>query len=80
MTRKRFVKLLMACGHDRNSSEDWARYAREVVNRSYRSDVEAWESVYRDMARTAATERSRGYRLAKADTLHRALYGEVAHE
>lgn len=28
----------------------------------------------------AATEWSRAFRLIKADLLHRALYGEVAHE
>lgn len=80
MTRKRYIKLLMACGHDRNSAEDWARDAREVMDRSYRVDVEAWERVYRDMARVAATEWSRVFRLACADILHRALYGEAAHE
>lgn len=80
MTRKRYIKLLMACGHDRNSAKDWARHAREVMERSYRSDAEAWERVYRDMAQVAATGWSRAFRLIKADLLHRALYGEVAHE
>lgn len=80
MTRKRYIKLLMACGYDRNSSEDWARHAREVMNRSCRADAEAWERVFRDMARVAATWWSRNFRLVKANLLHRALYGEVAHE
>ena len=80
MTRKRYVKLLMACGHDRNSSEGWAHDAREVMNQSYRVHMEGWERVFRDMARVAPTEWSRAYRLSKADLLHRALYGEVAHE
>lgn len=80
MTRKRYIKLLMACGHDRSSAEDWARNAREVMNRSYRADAEAWERVFRDMARVAATEWSRAFSLIKADLLRRALYGEVAHE
>lgn len=55
MTRKRYIKLLMACGHDRNNAEDWARNAREVMNWSYRADAEFWERVFRDMARVAAT-------------------------
>lgn len=80
MTRKRYIKLLMACGQDRNGSEYWARNAREVMNRSYRTDAEAWERVFRDMARVSATERLRAFRLIKADLLYRALYGEVAHE
>lgn len=80
MTRKRYIKLLMACGQDRNGSECWARNAREVMNRSYRADAEAWERVFRNMAWVAATEWSRAFSLIKADLLHRALYGEVAHE
>ena len=80
MTRKRYIKLLMACGYDRNSSEDWARNAREVMNLSYRADVEAWEHVFRDMARVALTEWSRNFGLVNANLLRRALYGEVAHE
>lgn len=80
MTRKRYIKLLMACGQDRNGAEYWARHAREVMNRSYRADAEAWERVFRDMARVAATEWSRAFELIKADLLHRALYGEVAYE
>lgn len=80
MTRKRYIKLLMACGHDRNSCKDWARNAREVMDCSYRVDVEAWERVYRDMARAAVFEWLRVLRLDKANILHRALYGEVAHE
>ncbi len=80
MTRKRYVKLLMACGHDRNNAEYWARNAREVMNLSYRADVEAWERVFRNMARVAPTEWLRNFRLVKANLLHRALYGEVAHE
>ena len=80
MTRKRYIKLLMACGHDLNNAEDWARNAREVMNRSYRADAEFWERVFRDMARVAATGWSRNFRLVKANLLHRALYGEVAHE
>lgn len=80
MTRKRYIKLLMACGHDRNSAEDWARDAREVMDRSFRVDVEAWERVYRDMARVALGKFSRDIRLSRADILHRALYGEVIHE
>lgn len=80
MTRRRYVKLLMACGQDRNGSEYWARHAREAMNRSYRADAEAWERVFRDMARVAATGWLRNFRLVKANLLHRALYGEVAHE
>lgn len=80
MTRKRYVKLLMACGYDRNGAEYWARNAREVMNLSYRADVEAWERVFRNMARVAPTEWLRNFRLVKANLLHRALYGEVAHE
>ena len=50
------------------------------MSRSYRADAEEWERVFMDMARVAKTEWSRTFRLIKADLLHRALYGEVAHE
>lgn len=80
MTRKRYVKLVMACGQDRNGFEYWARRAREVMNLSYRADAEDWERVFRDMARAAVPEWLRAFRLIKADILRRALYDEVAHE
>lgn len=80
MPRKRYVKLLMACGHDKNSSEDWARSAREDIKRSYRADAESWERAFRGMARVARGEFVRGLRLARANIFHRALYGGVAHE
>lgn len=80
MTRKRYVKLLMACGHSRNDAENWARNAREVLNRSYRADMESWERVYKDMAQASRIWWLRDFHLANVDILHRALYGEVAHE
>ena len=80
MTRKRYVKLLMACGHSRNDAADWARNAREVLNRSYRADMESWECVYKDMAQVSRIWWLRDFYLVNVDILHRALYGEVAHE
>lgn len=80
MTRKRYIKLLMACGFDRNSAEGLARCAREILCRSYRADAESWERVYRDMALHTRSEFVRGLRLTRTNIFRRALYGEVAHE
>lgn len=80
MTRKRYIKLLMACGHGRNDAKDFARCAREILCRSYRADAELWERVYRDMALYTRSEFVRGLRLTRANIFRRALYGEVTHE
>lgn len=76
MTRKRYTKLLMACGISRNRA---ALTGRSVwVDRgSYRDD----------MACGLVLLRSHGVRWRSEETrrrcieiLHHALYGEVAHE
>lgn len=46
MTRKRYVKLLMACGFPRNDSQDAAQAVR-VTECSYRDDMEDWLRVFR---------------------------------
>lgn len=46
MTRKRYVKLLMACGFPRNDCQEAAQAVR-VTEGSYRADVEDWLRVFR---------------------------------
>lgn len=46
MTRKRYVKLLMACGFPRNDCQEAAQ-AVQVTECSYRADMEDWLRVFR---------------------------------
>lgn len=46
MTRKRYVKLLMACGFPRNDCQEAAQGVRETEC-SYRADMEDWLKVFR---------------------------------
>lgn len=46
MTRKRYVKLLMACGFPRNDCQDAAQ-AVQATECSYRADMEDWLGVFR---------------------------------
>lgn len=46
MTRKRYVKLLMACGFPRNDCQEAAQ-AVQVAACSYRADMEDWLRVFR---------------------------------
>lgn len=79
MTRKRYVKLLMACGFPRGECNEAAMAAR-IVRDSYRLDLECWETSLRIVAANCAMEYEAQFRQRAADILHRALYGEVPHE
>ena len=46
MTRKRYVKLLMACGFPRNDCQEAAQAVR-VTECSYRDDMEDWLNSFR---------------------------------
>lgn len=79
MTRKRYVKLLMACGYPRRDCEEGAREAR-IFRTSYREDLECRAFGLRVTANFCSVEWESQFRRRAADILHRALYGEVAHE
>lgn len=80
MTRKRYVKLLMAVGFSRNCAEEFARIARMNPVTPYRSDAESWERVFRIAARSATDGWSRDYLFRSSAILQRALYGRVSYE
>lgn len=46
MTRKRYVKLLMACGFPRNDCQEAAQAVR-VTECSYQDDMKDWLSAFR---------------------------------
>lgn len=79
MTRKRYIKLLMACGFPRDECNEAARSAR-ITRDSYRQNLECWETSLRIVAANCAVEYEAQFRRRAADLLRRALYGEVAHE
>nr|DAJ73147.1 MAG TPA: hypothetical protein [Caudoviricetes sp.] len=79
MTRKRYVKLLMACGFPRCDCEEAAR-AAQITHASYRQELECWEASLRIVATNCLIEYEAQFRQRAADILHRALYGEVTHE
>ena len=79
MTRKRYIKLLMACGFPRGECKEAARAVR-ITRDSYRLGLERWETGLRIVAANCAMEYEAQFRRCAADLLHRALYGEVAHE
>lgn len=80
MTRKRYVKLMMAVGFSRNCAEESARIARMSPATPYRYDAEAWERVFSAMARLAPDGLVRDWRSRSAAILQRALYGRVSYE
>lgn len=51
MTRKRYVKLLMACGMGRNLSKRAASYAN-VNSGSYLRDMHSWLRIFENSTRT----------------------------
>ena len=51
MTRKRYVKLLMACGMGRDLSERAASFA-SVNSGSYLRDMYSWLRIFENSART----------------------------
>ena len=55
MTRKRYVKLLMACGFPRNDCQEAAQAVR-VTECSYQNDMKDWLSVFRWLALPEAPE------------------------
>ena len=79
MTRKRYIKLLMACGYSRNTAVKHARLLQKWHG-SYRDSAENLERMFCDVARNGAEPIWRLAGLYGARILHRALYGEVAHE
>ena len=79
MTRKRYIKLLMACGFPRGECKEAAKAAR-ITRDSYRQDLECSETSLRIVAANCAVEYEARFRRRAADILRRALYGEVAHE
>ena len=80
MTRKRYVKLLMAVGIPRNDAEGYAGIARMSPVAPYRSDAESWESVFRVAARSATDGWRHDYLFRSSAILQRALYGRVSYE
>ena len=75
MTRKRYIKLLMACGYSRNHAARSARYV-QAHRASYRGDLVCWLAAFYVGAWYESMKELR----RKVNILHRALYGEVAHE
>lgn len=75
MTRKRYVKLLMACGYSRDYAA-WSARNVQANRASYRGDLVCWSAAFYGSAWYESTKEIR----RKADILRRALYGEVAHE
>ena len=80
MTRKRYIKLLMAGEASRNVANGLAQYTRNVLGVSYRDAAACIESAYRTMAQHTAVLLWRVRWQRAADILYRALYGEVTHE
>ena len=79
MTRKRYIKLLMACGYSRNRCKRFAKVAREFG--SYCGDLIDWAHGFSGVSRNRFEDEAvrKRYRRAAA-ILKRALCGEVAHE
>ena len=80
MTRKRYVKLMMAVGITRNDAEVYAGIARMNLVTPYRSDAESWERVFRIAARSATDGWVRDYLFRSSAILQQALYGRVSYE
>lgn len=70
MTRKRYIKLLMACGYSRDHAA-WSARNVQTHHASYRGDLVCW---------LAAFSGGAWYESRKANILRYALYGEAAHE
>lgn len=72
MTRKRYVKLLMACGLPRNYCQAAAFVARESGS-SYRADCEDWRNSFRIRWVFAVKDEDSKYFLRCIDILRQAL-------
>ena len=79
MTRKRYIKLLMASGADRNQAIRNARYV-QAYRASYRGDLVCWLSLSFAVMPWAQTDEQRNVLRRRAAILKRALYGEVGNE
>lgn len=79
MTRKRYIKLLMACGYSRNRCKRFAEVAREFG--SYCGDLIDWAHGFSDVARNRFEDEAvrKRYRRS-ANILRYALHVEVLHE
>ena len=75
MTRKRYIKLLMACGYSRNHAARCARYV-QAYRASYRGDLVCWLAAFQGGAWYESVKELR----LKVGILRYALCGEVAHE
>ena len=79
MTRKRYIKLLTACGYSRNRCKRFAKVAREFG--FYCGDLIDWAHGFSDVSRNRFEDEAvrKRYRRS-ANILRCALHGEVAHE
>ena len=75
MTRKRYIKLLMACGYSRDHAA-WSARNVQANRASYRGDLGCWSAAFYGGAWYGSTKELR----RKVNILRYALYGEVAHE
>ena len=75
MTRKRYIKLLMACGYNGNHAARSARYV-QAYRASYRGDLVCWLAAFQGGAWYVSVKELR----RKVGILRYALCGEVAHE
>lgn len=75
MTRKRYIKLLMACGYSRNHVARCARYV-QAYRVSYRGDLVCWLAAFYGGAWYESMKELR----RKVNILRYALHVEVAHE
>ncbi len=75
MTRKRYIKLLMACGYSRNHAARCARYV-QAYRTSYRGDLVCWLAAFYGGAWYESMKELR----RKVNILRYALHVEVAHE
>lgn len=46
MTRKRFVKILMSCGNQRNFANEYADYINEYYKCSYQSVIDYLDKIF----------------------------------
>lgn len=79
MTRKRYIKLLMACGYSRNRCMRFAGVARAFG--SYFGDLIDWAHAFSGVARNRFEDEAvrKRYRRS-ANILRYALHVEVLHE
>ncbi len=82
MTRKRYIKLLMACGFSRNSAAQAARCVRDQLcgGGSYRRDAGSWMTIWRTMARFSRHASVKEELRCRAAILRQALREGAAHE